>query len=117
MIPLGADKTHDCKSEAHLIETYCKKQFFQQYDSNTLILRGPTLGSDHCGHSPWHQGVKVEEVGRGEGTPFELVIFAYHVRSILTSKQIELESPGCSGFEGNSNTFPTIIYFLIFHIL
>ena len=34
-----------------------------------------------------------------------------------TSKQIELESPGCSGFEGNSNTFPTIIYFLVFSSL
>ena len=61
-------KPHDCKSEAHLIEMYCKKHFFQQYDSNTLILRGPTLGSDCRGYSPWHRGVKVEEVGRGEGT-------------------------------------------------
>ena len=24
-LPLGADKTHDCKSEAHLSETDCKK--------------------------------------------------------------------------------------------
>ena len=30
---------------------------------------------------------------------------------MVTSKQIELESPGCSGFEGNSNTFPMIIFF------
>ena len=28
VLPLGADKTHNCESEAHLIETYCKKQFF-----------------------------------------------------------------------------------------
>ena len=39
-----------------------------------------------------------------------------NVHSIITSKQIELESLGCSGFEGNSNTFPTIIYFLMFHL-
>ena len=32
-----------------------------------------------------------------------------------TSERIELESPGCSGFEANQNTFPTIVYFLIFH--
>ena len=55
---------------------YCKKQFFQQYDSNTLILHGATLGSDHRDHSPWNRGVKVEEVGRGEGTAVELVIVA-----------------------------------------
>ena len=30
---------------------------------------------------------------------------------------MELESPGCSGFEGNSNTFPKVIYFLIFLFL
>ena len=76
VLPLGADKTHDCKSEAHLIMKYCKKQFFEQYDSNTLILHSPTLRRDHCGHFPWHRGVKVEEVGRGEGSPVELVIFA-----------------------------------------
>ena len=67
MLPLGADKMHDCKSEAHLIEMYCKKQIFQQYDSNTLILHGTTLCSDHRDHSPWNKGVKIEEVGRGEG--------------------------------------------------
>ena len=51
--------------------------FFQQRDRNTLILGGLTLEIGHCSHSPWHQGVEVEEVGGGEGTPVELVIFAY----------------------------------------
>ena len=55
---------------------YCKKQFFQQYDSNTSILHGTTLGGDHRDHSPWHGGVKVEEVGRGEGTAVKLVKIA-----------------------------------------
>ena len=29
IIPLGADKTHDYKSEPLLIQTYCRQQFFQ----------------------------------------------------------------------------------------
>ena len=65
------------KSEVYLIKTYDKQQFFQPNDRNTLILGGPTLGSGHRSHSPWHQGEEVEEVGGGEGTPFELVILAY----------------------------------------
>ena len=56
-----------------MIEMNCKKHFFQQYDSNTLILHGTTLSSDHRDHSPWNRGVKVEEVGRGEGTDVELL--------------------------------------------
>ena len=64
------------KSEVYFIKTYDKQQFFQQNDRNTLILGGSTLRSSHCSHSPWHQGVEVEEVGGGEGTPVELVIFA-----------------------------------------
>ena len=34
-IPLGADKMGHCKSEAYLIETCCKRHFFQHYDFNT----------------------------------------------------------------------------------
>ena len=71
-IPLGADKAHGYKSEALLIQTYCKKQFFQQFRLITSILRVPGLGSDHCRHSPWHRGEKVEESGGGEGTPDSL---------------------------------------------
>ena len=77
LIPLGADKKRHCKSEVYIIKTYHKQQFFQQNDRNTLILSGSTLRSSHRSHSPWHQGVEVEEVGGGEGTPVELVIFAY----------------------------------------
>ena len=36
------------------------------------------------------------------------------VRSYITSKRIEIESPGCSGFEANFKSFPTVIYFLKF---
>ena len=77
LLPLGTDKMGHCKSEFHLIETYCKRQFFQQYDLNTLILHGPAFGSNHRGHSSWHKGVNVEEVGRGGGTSIKWVIFAY----------------------------------------
>ena len=77
ILPLGADKIGHCKSEVHLIEMYCKRQFFQQYDFNALILHGPTFVSNHCGYSPWHRGVNVEEVGWGEGTSIKWVIFAY----------------------------------------
>ena len=76
-IPLGADKMRHCKAEDHLKETLCKRQFFQHYNFNILILYSTTLGSDHCSHSLWYQGVKAREEGRGEGTPVELVIFAY----------------------------------------
>ena len=76
-LPLGADKKRHCKSEVHIIKTYHKQQFFQQNDRNTLIPGGPTLESNHRSHSLWHQGVEVEEVVGGEGTPVELVIFAY----------------------------------------
>ena len=38
-----------------------------------IPIHGPTLGSDHRNHSHWQRGVKVVEVGRGEGTPVELV--------------------------------------------
>ena len=65
------------KSEVYSIKTYDKQQFFPQNDPNTLILGGPTLGSSHRSHSPWHQGVDVEEVGGGEGTLVELLIFPY----------------------------------------
>ena len=74
---LGADKMGHCKSEVHLIETNCKRQCFQHHDFNTLRLHGPTFGSNHRGHSPWHKGVNVEEVGRGGGTSIKWVIFAY----------------------------------------
>ena len=32
----------------------------------------------------------------------------------ITTEQIELESPGCSGFEANFKIFPTIMYFFKF---
>ncbi len=70
-IPLGADKTGHSESEVHF------NNFFQQDYFDTSILHGPTLGSDQCSHFLWHQGVKSGVVGRGEGTPVELVIFAY----------------------------------------
>ena len=54
IVPLGADKKRHCKSQAHLIEMCCKRQFFKQYDFNTFIFCGPTLGSDHRSHSPCH---------------------------------------------------------------
>ena len=54
IVPLGADKKRHCKSRAHLIEMCCKRQFFKQYDFNTFIFCGPTLGSDHRSHSPCH---------------------------------------------------------------
>ena len=53
------------------------EKIFQQYEFNKLILCGPTLGRDHRSHSPWYQRVKAWEVGRGEGTPVESIIFAY----------------------------------------
>ena len=76
-VPLGADKMGHYKSEIFFIKTYDKQQFFSTKFCNTLILGGSTLRSSHHSHSPWHQGVEVEEVGGGEGTPVELVIFAY----------------------------------------
>ena len=72
-VPLGADKMGHCNSEFLLIETFCKRQFFQQNDFNASIFHNPTLGSNHRCHSLWCPGLKVEEVGRGEGTPVELV--------------------------------------------
>ena len=65
------------KLEVNFIKTHYKQEFLKQNDHNTLGFGGPTLGSNHRSHSPWHRRVEVEEVGRGEGTPVELVLFAY----------------------------------------
>ena len=72
LILLGADKMGHYRLEVHFI----KQQFFKQNDHNTLTFGGPTLRSNHRSHFPWYRGVEVEEVGRGEGTPVELVISA-----------------------------------------
>ena len=43
---------------------------------------------------------------------FHWPILTNCVCSYTTSKRIELESPGCSGFEANFKSFPMVIYFL-----
>ena len=73
-VPLDADKMGNCKLKVHFIKTYYKKEILSSNDCYTSIVGGSTLGSDHHGHLPWHQGVEVEEVGWCEGTPVDLVI-------------------------------------------
>ena len=109
LVPLGADKTHDCKYEAHFIETYCKKKtifstiWFQYINTSWFHPRqwSPRLFSFELRSNSWggRQGWRnASRIGH---------ISIYHVGSIVTSKQIELEKPGCSGFEENSSKFVT----------
>ena len=45
---------------------------------------------------------------------FHYPILTNYVCSYTTSKRIELESPGCSGFVANFKIFPTIMFFFKF---